>query len=196
MSNQPVTAPSQTSCAYEREDLGDLPCTHTAIRRAARRLAYLYDEAMECVGLKSTQVALVGAIDQMTDPQTALGPTLHELAGGLTIQISALTHALRPLVRDGLVELLPDANDKRTKRSVLTAQGKARIKQAVQAWSTVNHRVEEVLGPDSATLLRELADHIASDGFLQAYRGGGADAQARPISAGQNEICDVNAPLT
>ncbi|WAL81571.1 MarR family transcriptional regulator [Pandoraea sp. XJJ-1] len=148
------------------------------------------------MGLKSTQVALVGAIDQMTDPQTALGPTLHELASGLTIQISALTHALRPLVRDGLVELLPDANDKRTKRSVLTAQGKARIKQAVQAWSTVNHRVEEVLGPDSATLLRELADHIASDGFLQAYRGGGADAQARPISAGQNEICDVNAPLT
>lgn len=178
MSNQPVTVPLQNSCAYEREELGDLPCTHTAIRRAARRLAYLYDEAMECVGLKSTQVALVSAIDQMTDPQTALGPTLQELAGGLTIQISALTHALRPLVRDGFVELLPDANDKRTKRSVLTAQGKARIKQAVQAWSAVNHRVEEVLGPGSATLLRELTDYIASDGFLQAYRGDGADAQA------------------
>lgn len=171
MSNHPVTAAPQNSCAYEREDLGDLPCTNTAIRRAARRLAYLYDEAVECVDLKSTQVALVGAIDQMTDPQTGLGPTLQDLAGQLAIQISALTHALRPLVRDGLVALLPDAHDKRTKRGILTAHGKVRIKQAVQAWSTVNHRVEEVLGPDSAALLRALAGKVASDDFLQAYQG-------------------------
>jgi DNA-binding MarR family transcriptional regulator len=150
-----------------------LPCTHTALRRAARRLAYLYDEALGCVDLKATQVALIGAIDQMTDPQTALGPTLQDLAGKLAIQTSALTHALRPLLRDGLVELLPDASDKRIKRGVLSAQGKARLKQAVKAWYTVNQRVEEVLGPSSAVLLRSLADNVASDGFLQAYRGQG-----------------------
>ncbi|MEO8117880.1 MAG: MarR family transcriptional regulator [Rhodoferax sp.] len=161
----------QNPCLYEKEVLGDLPCTHTALRRAARRLAYLYDEALECVGLKATQVALIGAIDQMTDPQTVLGPTLQELAGRLAIQTSALTHALRPLVRDGLVQVVPDASDKRSKRGALTAQGKARLKQAMQAWSTVNHRIEEVLGSDSAVLLRALADKVASDGFLQAYRG-------------------------
>lgn len=162
---------SEPPCPYEAEALGNLPCTHTAVRRAARRLSHLYDEALHCVDLKATQVALLGAIDQMTDTQTVLGPTLQELAGRLAIQTSALTHALRPLVRDGLVELRPDADDKRSKRGVLTAQGKARLKQAVQAWYTVNQRVEEVLGPSSAVLLRSLADNIASDGFLLAYQG-------------------------
>jgi DNA-binding MarR family transcriptional regulator len=74
------------------------------------------------------------------------------------------------LVRDGLITLQPDAQDKRTKRAVLTEQGKTRLKQALQAWSAVNHRVEEVLGPESAGMLRALADQVASDGFLQAYR--------------------------
>lgn len=169
----------ENPCSYQRETLGDLPCTNISIRRAARRLAYLYDEAAECVDLKATQVTLAGTIDQMTDVQTALGPTLLELAGALAIQISALTHALRPLVRDGLVALQPDAQDKRTKRAALTEQGKARLKQALQAWSAVNHRVEEVLGPESAGLLRALADQVASDGFLLAYRDAAERQQAK-----------------
>ena len=43
--------PAAHPCAYEREAPGDLPCTNISIRRAARRLAYLYDEAAECVDL-------------------------------------------------------------------------------------------------------------------------------------------------
>ena len=172
-------------CTYEKEVLGDLPCTHTALRLAVRRLAYLYDEALECVDLKATQVALIGAIDQMTDPHTALGPPLQELAGRLAIQTSALTHALRPLVRDGFVELVPDASDKRSKRGALTAQGKARLKQAVQAWSTVNQRVEEMLGSESAVLLRSLADKVASDAFLQDYRGGSAAGASADSGCGK-----------
>lgn len=181
LTTEPVCAPASV---YEREALGDLPCTNIAIRRAARRLAYLYDEAAECVDLKATQVTLAGTIDQMTDLQTARGPTLLELAGGMAIQISALTHALRPLVRDGLVALQPDTQDKRTKRAVLTDQGKARLKQALCAWSAVNHRVENVLGPESAAMLRTLADQVASDEFLRAYRH--AAAQQCP-SAHQTE---------
>lgn len=157
-------------CIYEKETPGDLPCTHNALRRAVRRLSYLYDEALECSGLKSTQVALIGTIDQMTDPQTALGPTLQALAEALAIQTSALTHALRPLVRDGLVEVMRDARDKRSKHSALTADGKVRLKQALQAWSAVNHHIEEVLGAESAILLRLLADKVASDDFLLMYR--------------------------
>ena len=171
--------PAAHLCAYEREAPGDLPCTNISIRRAARRLAYLYDEAAECVDLKATQVTLAGTIDQLTNMHTAQGPTLLELAGAQAIQISALTHALRPLVRDGLVALQPDAQDKRTKRATLTDEGKTRLKQALLAWSAVNHRVEQVLGPESAAMLRALADQVASDEFLQAYR----DAKARQCPA-------------
>ena len=43
----------------------------------------------------------------------------------------------------------------------------------------MNHRVEQVLGPESAAMLRALADQVASDEFLQAYR----DAKARQCPA-------------
>lgn len=61
----------------------------------------------------------------------------------------------------------------------MTDEGKARLKQALLAWSAVNHRVEQVLGPESAAMLRALADQVASDEFLQAYR----EAKARQCPA-------------
>ena len=48
---------------------------------------------------------------------------MRNFAGRLAIGISALTHALRPLVRDGLVELQQDPRDGRTKRGILTRLG-------------------------------------------------------------------------
>src|SRR5206468_3414337 len=98
------------------------------------------------------------------------GPTLQDLATRLAIQLSALTHALRPLVRDGIVELRQDAQDRRTKRGVLTPLGKTRLSEAMVLWAAANDRVEAVLGPASAASLRALADQVASDAFLAAYR--------------------------
>ena len=143
-----------------------MPCTNISIRRAARRLAYLYDEAAECVDLKATQVTLAGTIDQLTNMHTAQGPTLLELAGAQAIQISALTHALRPLVRDGLVALQPDAQDKRTKRATLTDEGKTRLKQALLAWSAV------VEGMRQRTLAFPADETAAKAGFNPASKAG------------------------
>jgi len=50
---------------------------------------------------------------------------------------------MRPLVRDGLVALMPDATDGRIERGVL--------------------------GADGAATLRALADQVSSDEFLAAY---------------------------
>ena len=99
-------------------------------------------------------------------------PSLQDLANKLSIQISAMTHALKPLMRDGLVELQPDADDRRTKRGVLTSAGAARLEQALVYWAKANQRVEEVLGPEHAALLRTLADQVASDEFLAEYEQG------------------------
>jgi DNA-binding MarR family transcriptional regulator len=94
---------------------------------------------------------------------------LQDLAGKLAIQISAVTHALRPLIRDGLVELQMDEQDRRTKRAVLTHVGTTRLHESIAYWAKANQRVEEVLGRDSAASLRALADRVASDAFLDAY---------------------------
>lgn len=147
--------------------LAELACTNTAVRRAARRLGQLYDDALAPSGLKATQVGLLVQIDGLTGDGDQ-GPTLQALADRLAIRLSALTHALRPLVRDGLVEVRHDAHDRRVKHGVLTPLGKARLQEALLLWAAVNRRVETVLGPAAETL-RGLADRIASHEFLDAY---------------------------
>jgi DNA-binding MarR family transcriptional regulator len=142
-------------------------CTNTSLRRAARRLGQLYDEALAPIGLKATQAGLLAQIGELARRQE--GPTLQDLAERLAIGISALTHALRPLVRDGLVELRQDPQDGRTKRGILTRLGKARLRDALPLWAAANRRVETVLEPGSAEKLRSLADQISSQGFLDAY---------------------------
>ncbi|WP_213941308.1 MarR family transcriptional regulator [Pseudomonas sp. dw_612] len=148
-----------------------LVCTNTALRLAARRLGNLFDEALAPVGLKATQVSLLMETTRMAVANGGRAPTLQDLAAKLAIQISALTHALKPLLRDGLVELQADEQDRRTKRAVLTPAGTALLQEALVCWSTANQRVEEVLGAEAAASLRAVADYVASDEFLSAYMG-------------------------
>ena len=120
-------------------------------------------------GLKATQVGVLGQIAGVHDAGLRKEwPTLQALAERLAVTISALTYALRPLVRDGLVELRPDAHDGRTKRAALTTLGEARLRQAIVLWADANQRVEQVLG-SSAAALRMLADDVTSPEFLEAY---------------------------
>jgi DNA-binding MarR family transcriptional regulator len=151
--------------------LSELVCTNTALRRAARRLGHLYDEALAPLDLKATQLSLLTEIARVPPNDGQQGPTLQDLAARLAIQISALTHALRPLVRDGLVEVRQDVNDRRAKHGILTPLGKARLREALVLWDAANRRVEVVLGPASAAKLRDLADEVASEEFLHAYAG-------------------------
>ncbi len=150
------------------------PCNNTALRLAARRLGNLYDDALETAGLKSTQFSLMVEIARLGAASDGLAPTLQDLAARLAIQISALTHAMRPLVRDGLVVLTPDPSDRRTKRSALTDAGMQRLEAGAAHWADANARVEAALGADAAAALRALADRVSSDEFLDAYH------QARP----------------
>lgn len=148
--------------------LAELACTHTALRQAARRLGHLYDEAVAPTGLKATQVGVLGQIAGVHNAGPREWPTLQTLAARLVVSISALTYALRPLTREGLVELRADAHDGRTKRAVLTALGETRLREAIILWADANQRVEQVLGP-SAAALRVLTDDVISPEFLEAY---------------------------
>lgn len=147
----------------------EIACTNASLRRATRQLALLYDEAFEPSGLKATQFALLFCIEQLGGAE---GPALQAVAGKLGIGISALTHALRPIVRDGLVELSPDARDKRTKRAALTPLGRSRLQHAALLWAESNRRVEALLGATEAALLRGLADRISGAEFASAFKIG------------------------
>ncbi len=164
-------------CADHKDRLGGRVCTNTALRLAARRLGQLYDEALAPLDIKATQLALMSEIDKLMGADQQ-GPTLQELADRLAIQLSAVTHALKPLVRDGIVEVRLDAKDRRTKHGVLTALGETRLSEAVVRWASANDKVEAILGSTLAANLRDLANRVASDAFLVAYRAEGQAAVA------------------
>ncbi|KRA98361.1 hypothetical protein ASD83_09420 [Devosia sp. Root685] len=144
-----------------------LNCTHTALRVASRQLTQLYDDALAPSGLTSGQSLVVSRIEEFGGVPGGTGPSLQALAKRLSIQISALTHALRPLVRDGLVEVVVDENDRRVKRAVLTAQGLKQTRQMTVLWRELNQRIDAVLGVGTTEQLRGLASLVAAPEFAE-----------------------------
>jgi DNA-binding MarR family transcriptional regulator len=150
-------------------------CTHTALRQASRQLTQVYDDAIAPARLTSAQAMLVSRLDEMGGAPGGTGPSLQALAKRLSIQISALTHALRPLVRDGVLELHADPKDGRIKRAVLTEQGMKQTRQMYELWQAVNLRMDSVLGAGTAADLRALAMQVASAEFLAAMGASAKD---------------------
>jgi len=97
-------------------------CLHA--QRAARALARRFDTALRPAGLTSGQFSLLNALNR-PDP-----PAMAPVAALLAMDRSTLTAALKPLVRDGLVEVLPDDADRRARRLRLTAAGQGRLAAA------------------------------------------------------------------
>lgn len=141
-------------------------CTTAAARRATRQLSQLYDDALAPVGIKATQMTLLNTI------RIRENPALSMLAQDLVMDLSALGHTLKPLVRDGLVILTPDSRDRRIKRASLTPAGLSRLRDAAVLWSAAHARTETMLGPERAAALRDLLDDIASPAFAEAFRQG------------------------
>lgn len=157
---------TQPGTADPVEPYDQLNCTHTALRQASRQLTQIYDDAIVQSGLTSAQAMLVSRIDELGGAPGAKGPALQTLARRLSIQISALTHALKPLVRDGVVEIHGDPDDRRTKRAVLTLQGLKQTQQMYVLWTGVNARMDAALGEGTAEQLRVLSRRVASPEFL------------------------------
>ena len=136
-----------------------LSCFATATRKASRRLTQLYDDMLEPSGLRSTQMAILVEIELMS----AKPPTVAELAAVLVTDRSGLGHNLRPLERDGLIALLEGTEDRRRRNVVLTAHGKAKLREALPLWNKAQERFLAVFGELEAERLRATLLGIAED---------------------------------
>ncbi|WP_439628164.1 MarR family winged helix-turn-helix transcriptional regulator [Shinella sp.] len=141
-------------------------CTNSAIRRAARQLGQLYDDLIEPSGLKGTQFSLMSQIALAGKDGTPLKP----LAEGLVMDLSALGHTLKPLTRDGLVELIPDEHDGRVKRALLTPLGAQKQEEALALWHDAQGRFDAVFGAERSAEMRSLLGLISTPDFAKAFR--------------------------
>ncbi|WP_199902498.1 MarR family winged helix-turn-helix transcriptional regulator [Azospirillum sp. B4] len=147
-------------------------CTNTAVRRAARRLGQLYGDVTAPTGLTSPQQILLSHLKLAAGWADPAATTLQHLAAAMVMDLSALGHTLKPLIRDGYVELVPDARDRRVKRARLTEKGEAKQAEGLALWRVAQARFNALFGPEEAAALRRALAVVASDEFAEAFRRG------------------------
>src|SRR3984893_15581332 len=138
-------------------------CCHSAIKRASRRLGQLYDDVLAPSGLRITQYSLLAQIEVRP------GVSPKQLASGLVMDLSALGHTLKPLIRDGLIRTNPDPSDRRAKQLHLTKKGKAKRDEAAVLWRDAQRRFEEVFGKDDAAAMRGVMNRVSSRDFEERF---------------------------
>ena len=121
-------------------------CLH--LQRAARAVARRFDEAFRPLGLTNGQFSLLMSLNRPAPP------TIGSIALLLAMDRTTLTAALKPLERRGLVEIQVDAADRRSRRLVLTANGRELLADALPIWQSEHRIVDDLLGAADPDRLR------------------------------------------
>jgi DNA-binding MarR family transcriptional regulator len=136
-------------------------CHCTTLRKASRRITQFYDTVLAPSGLKITQRAVLAQIGR-SEPVS-----VGNLANALVMEPGGLAHTLKPLVRDGLVLVDVDPEDRRNRIVRLTSVGRTKLGHSDALWEIANKSVEKGLGRDQARALREALDLLISDRFME-----------------------------
>ncbi len=118
-------------------------CLH--VQRAARALARRFDEALRPLDLTNGQFSLLMALNRPEPPPMA------PVAELLAMDRTTLTANLKPLERRGLLEILVNPNDRRSRRLRLTEAGRDLLVRALPIWRETHGVVDDLLrhgGPD------------------------------------------------
>ncbi len=88
-----------------------------------------------------------------------------ELADALVLDRSSFSHNLQPLVRDGLVYVEVDPNDKRARMVRLTSLGTQRLEHSNELWQRAQSQFEAAFGVQDAKDLRDTLMRVVSVNF-------------------------------
>ena len=144
-------------------------CTH--LRKAARAVTQVFDEALGSSGLRATQFTL------LVTSRLAGETPVRELAERMVMDRTTLSRNLKPLVRKGLLEVRP-GEDGRMRLVRITPEGERTLGRAYPLWERAQHEVVGSLGEDRyEALLGDVARAISL--VAEASH----DAPSRPAKA-------------
>jgi DNA-binding MarR family transcriptional regulator len=127
-------------------------CTCFNLRKASRAVTQLFDEKLKPSGLLVTQFTILVAVSN------AGSGTMNDLAKGLVMDRTTLTRNLKPLERQGLIEIQP-GKDQRVRVVSLTDAGRATLAKALPLWEQAQACVLEKMGQERwSALLSSLSD--------------------------------------
>jgi DNA-binding MarR family transcriptional regulator len=127
-------------------------CTCSRVRKTARRVSQIYDQALEPYGFTISQYGILVNLRQLD------GASIGQLAERMVMDPTSLTRALKPLERQGFISLATDPNDRRSRRLSLTPEGLAAMRAAKPGWIKAQSAVEQALGADETQLLHASLD--------------------------------------
>jgi DNA-binding MarR family transcriptional regulator len=139
---------------------GSLPaggrCTCFKVRRLARQLTALYDDALAGSGLTVTQYAALSTLARAEGPLPVA-----RLARVLGMDRTTTSRLVNPLERDGLLaraDCVQAGVDARARPLVITGEGKRRLRAAIPGWELAQREVARLLGHELDASLRSVAD--------------------------------------
>jgi DNA-binding MarR family transcriptional regulator len=131
-------------------------CTAAKVRRLARRVTHLYDDALKPFGLTIGQFGLLSSLSRRN------GVGVGMLAERLGSEASTVSRLLRPLEAAGLIAIAPDPDDGRAKAIRLTEAGYDTRRRASVGWSAAQAEIETSLGNGRLAALRFALDDAYS----------------------------------
>jgi DNA-binding MarR family transcriptional regulator len=128
-------------------------CLCTKLRRAARSVTRVYDDALRELGLNVAQYSLLSHLQRLEQP------SISNLAEAMGLDRSTLGRNLKVLESDGLVQM-GEGSDLRSRQVQLTAAGVSRLERGALAWQEAQAQLALRLGAEKREALWLLLDDL------------------------------------
>ena len=122
-------------------------CLH--VQRAARALARFFDEELRPSGLNNGQFSLLMSLNRPSPPP------MKPVAELLAMDQTTLTAALKPLQRNGWIEVVVNPKDRRERLLVLTSRGQSVLASALPLWTAAHAKLESTFPGNNLELFRQ-----------------------------------------
>ena len=131
-------------------------CVCFNLRRAARAVTQFYDSEMRRHGIRPTQGSILASL------QAKDGWNMAELSDWLRMDRTTLVRNLRPLQRDGLVQIGGGGRGNRVELAI-TAKGRKQIEKITPAWRSAQSAAVKTLGQQRwSAILSDLESAVSA----------------------------------
>ena len=127
-------------------------CYNLAMRKSARIITHFYEERLATVGLKVGQFSILRAVNYTKKT------TNKELQDILVLDQTTLSRAIKPLIRDELLNVSVNENDLRSKIISLSPKGKKVYQKALPLWQDAQSSLKTKLGNKQIDQILDLSE--------------------------------------
>jgi DNA-binding MarR family transcriptional regulator len=131
-------------------------CALFNVKRAGRVMSKIYARHLSVVGLKGAQFAILSVLNNHKKITYSLTADI------LSMERTSVTRALKPLERDGFVDISPGEQDRRIRYISITTKGRTLFKRAMPFWEQAQTEFLEHMGDENWKRLENLLDKASA----------------------------------